>query len=81
VKGPNWTEFEEGERDALLRVRTFIALHGTGEVDDYCMQRLHDIRMDAMHREKGAPSEQDLTRIAVTGVGEKSAIDPADLAG
>lgn len=45
-----FTEFEEGERQALLQVRSFIATHGTKEVGDYCAQRLHDIRMDANER-------------------------------
>jgi hypothetical protein len=38
---------EQGERYALLKVRTFIAMNGTKEVDAYCAQRLHDIMMDA----------------------------------
>lgn len=42
-----FTEFEKGERQALLQVRSFIINHGTKEVDAYCAQRLHDIRMDA----------------------------------
>lgn len=37
----------EGERYALLKVRSFITKHGTKEVADYCAQRLHDIQMDA----------------------------------
>lgn len=42
--------FEQGERAALLQVRSFISKHGTKEVDAFCAQRLHDIRMDARHR-------------------------------
>jgi hypothetical protein len=52
VTDPTFTEFEEGEREALLQVRSFIAKHGTKEVDAYCAQRLHDIRMDARHRDQ-----------------------------
>jgi hypothetical protein len=43
---------DEIERQTLLNVRTFITKHGVKEVDAYCAQRLHDIRMDARHREK-----------------------------
>lgn len=42
-----FTEFERGERQALLEVRSFITKHGAKEVDAYCAQRLHDITMDA----------------------------------
>lgn len=44
------SEFEKGERQALLEVRSFITKHGTKEVDAYCQQRLHDINMDAKPR-------------------------------
>jgi hypothetical protein len=49
---PQYTEFEKGERQALLQVRSFIAHHGKAEVADYCAQRLHDIMMDARHRQQ-----------------------------
>lgn len=45
------------ERQTLLQVRTFITKHGTKEVDVYCAQRLHGIRMDAAHRAKTASLE------------------------
>lgn len=45
---PNWTEEEKGERQALLEVRSFVARHGPKEVDQYCAQRLHDMRMDRL---------------------------------
>jgi hypothetical protein len=49
-----YSEFERGERQALLQVRSFILKHGLKEVDAYCAQRLHDIKMDARHyAEKG----------------------------
>jgi hypothetical protein len=41
-----YDEFTRGERQALLRVRSFITKHGVREVDAYCAQRLHDIMMD-----------------------------------
>lgn len=58
---PHFTEFEQGERAALLQLRSFITNQGltlkgaalTREVDAFCAQRLHDIRMDAAHREGG----------------------------
>lgn len=49
-RDPSYTEFEQGERQALLQVRSFIARHGTKEVGDYAAQRLHDIKMDALRR-------------------------------
>jgi hypothetical protein len=51
VNEPDYTEFEQGERQALLQLRSFIARHGVKEVGDYAAQRLHDIRMDARHRQ------------------------------
>ncbi len=50
MSDPSFTDFEQGERQALLEVRSFILKHGLKEVDAYCAQRLHDIRMDARHR-------------------------------
>lgn len=47
---PAYTDFEAGERQALLDVRSFLIKHGRREVDAFCAQRLHDIRMDARHR-------------------------------
>lgn len=47
---PAYTEFEQGERQALLQVRSFIARHGVKEVSDYCATRLHDMKMDARRR-------------------------------
>ena len=44
---PEYTEFEKGERAALLQVRSFIIKHGKSQVDAFCAQRLHDIAMDA----------------------------------
>jgi hypothetical protein len=52
-----FTDFEKGERQALLEVRSFITKHGLKEVDTYCAQRLHDIRMDAIHRDKSRNSD------------------------
>lgn len=49
---PTYTEFEQGERQALLQVRSFITKHGKKEVDAFCAQRLHDIAMDARPRTK-----------------------------
>lgn len=48
---PAYTEFEQGERQALLEVRSFIAKRGLKELDAYCAQRLHDIAMDARPRQ------------------------------
>lgn len=50
-----FTEFEQGERAALLQLRSFIIRahfekKPFSEVDAYCAQRLNDIRMDASHR-------------------------------
>ncbi len=53
---PSYTDFEKGERAALLAMRSFIieiALRHKGkklenELDAYCAQRLHDIRADAL---------------------------------
>lgn len=47
---PTYTEFEEGERQALIEVRSFIAKRGLKEVDTFCAQRLADIKADARHR-------------------------------
>ena len=47
-----FSEREEGERQALLEVRGFITKNGTKDVDAYCAQRLHDMRMDARHRSR-----------------------------
>lgn len=44
-----YNDFEQGERQALLQVRSFITKHGTEEVDMFCAQRLHDIKMDARY--------------------------------
>lgn len=44
---PTYSEFERGERAALLQVRSFIIKHGRADVDAFCAQRLHDIAMDA----------------------------------
>lgn len=52
---PKFTEFEQGERQALLQLRTFITKHGVKEVDQYAAQRLHDIRQDALHRQRSKP--------------------------
>jgi len=72
VSDPAFTEFEQGERQALLQLRTFILKHGLREVDAYCAQRLHDIRMDARHR--------DLTELAaLEHTGNDAA--PIDIAG
>lgn len=51
---PQYSEFEQGERQALLQVRSFITKHGRAHVDAYCAQRLHDMMMDARHRETQA---------------------------
>lgn len=55
MSDPSFTDFQQGERQALLEVRSFILKHGLKEVDAYCAQRLHDIRMDARHRTLTAP--------------------------
>lgn len=47
-----YSEFEKGERHALLKVRSFITQHGKKEVDAYCAQRLHDMYMDALPKQK-----------------------------
>lgn len=60
---PEYTEFEQGERQALLQVRSFIAKHGIKEVSDYAAMRLHDIRMDALHRTEQA--EGDVLNLVV----------------
>ena len=57
-----YSEFERGERQALLQVRSFIAMHGKREVDAFCAQRLHDIAMDARHA-----ASCDTRRMAETG--------------
>lgn len=49
---PHYTEFEKGERAALLQIRSFITKHGVKELDAYCAQRLHDIKMDRLHWQK-----------------------------
>lgn len=36
-----------GYRRAMLEVRSFIAHHGKDEVDQFCMQALADMRIDA----------------------------------
>lgn len=46
---PAYTEFEKGERQALLQVRSFMARFGPKEVDAFCAQRLHDLSMDRLH--------------------------------
>lgn len=48
---PEYSDFERGERQALLQVRSFIAKHGLKEADAFCQQRLHDIMMDARQPE------------------------------
>lgn len=52
---PDYSEFEKGERQALLQVRSFIIKHGTKEVDAFCAQRLHDIMMDRRHAGRATP--------------------------
>lgn len=49
-KEPPVSDYELGERQALLEVRSFILKHGLKEVDAYCAQRLHDIAEDAKTR-------------------------------
>ncbi len=49
---PTYSEHEQGERAALLQVRSFIAKHGLKEVDAFCAQRLDDIKMDRLHWDK-----------------------------
>jgi hypothetical protein len=47
-----YNDFEQGERQALLQVRSFIVKHGSKgikEIDMFCAQRLNDIKMDARH--------------------------------
>lgn len=61
MSDPAFSEFEQGERQALLEVRGFILKHGLREVDAYCAQRLHDIRMDARHRGLTAPAPMEHT--------------------
>jgi hypothetical protein len=57
VSDPQYTEFEMGERQALLQLRSFIIKHGKDQVDDFCAQRLHDIKMDARHRQLKSPRQ------------------------
>jgi hypothetical protein len=53
-----FTEFEQGERQALLELRSFIInqsqrLKGkrlVDEIDAYCATRLSDLRADAINR-------------------------------
>ncbi len=46
---PIYSARDQGFREALLQVRSFIAKHGKGEVDAFCAQALHDLRMDTLH--------------------------------
>lgn len=45
----SYSAYQQGERAALLQVRSFIISHGRAHVDAFCAQRLHDIAMDARH--------------------------------
>jgi hypothetical protein len=63
-RDPTYSEFEHGERRALLEVRSFITKHGTKQVDDYCAQRLHDIAMDARHN-ASKRGEQPIIEVTV----------------
>lgn len=57
---PHFTEFEQGERAALLQLRSFITRQGlklksaalVKEIDLFCATRLNDIRMDASQRDR-----------------------------
>lgn len=55
---PNYSEFERGERQALLQVRSFITMHGPKEADAFCAQRLHDIAMDRRHADRALGEKQ-----------------------
>lgn len=46
------SEEERGYRQAMIEVRSFIAHHGKKDVDAFCMQALHDICVDAEHRDR-----------------------------
>jgi hypothetical protein len=46
---PAYSAEEQVERRVLLDLRSFIAKHGTKQVDQYCAQRLHDMRQDRLH--------------------------------
>lgn len=48
------SDFERGERAALLMVRSFIAKNGKADVDAFCMQALADQRADTEHRMRKA---------------------------
>lgn len=56
-----FTDFEKGERFALLQLRNFMCRveldrkpRPLKEVDAFCAQRLHDIRMDMQHHTRTA---------------------------
>ena len=57
---PAFSEFEQGERHALLELRKFVSTQGlrlkgaalVREVDVFCATRLHDLRQDAEHRQR-----------------------------
>ncbi len=67
---PIYTDHEQGERDALLQLRSFIInrsfkLKGKAlidEIDSYCAQRLHDLKMDAGQRDDHRLLEDNLRR-------------------
>jgi hypothetical protein len=46
---PIYSTRDQGFREALLQVLSFIAKHGKAEVDAFCAQALHDLRMDTLH--------------------------------
>jgi hypothetical protein len=46
---PIYSARDQGFREALLQVLSFIAKHGKAEVDAFCAQALHDLRMDTLH--------------------------------
>lgn len=55
---PEYSDFEQGERQALMQVRSFIAKIGLKDVDAFCAQRLHDIRMDRLHWQQQLQASQ-----------------------
>lgn len=87
-----YSDFERGERQALLQVRSFVIKHGPKEVDAFCAQRLHDIRMDARHAACAPPTpsscsqnnksrNSDLEKVGIqTDAKHKKAANPLGLA-
>lgn len=80
-----YSDREQGERDALLQLRSFIIdqslkLKGkrlTDEIDAYCAQRLHDMAMDRIARDDDRRRADEARRFK-HGVIEETATYSAD---